>query len=99
MIYLRVFMMVLAIYYIMLILQVITGVTWTAKKVTPLRFIIPFYFWFTINSDELKNAAIDTETEGMNPESTTDCKEGVYVKVNGKWVNEKDYSEIINKDE
>ena len=97
MIWLRVFMMVLAVYYIMLIFQVITGVVWTAKRVTFFRFIIPFYFWITINSPEITEVAIDTETQGLDPMEKRDERDGVFVKYKGKWISEKEYSEIINK--
>lgn len=101
MIWLRVFMFVLAIYYIMLIFQVITGVTWTAKRVTFLRFIIPFYFWITINSSDVTEIAVDTETEGMDPKFNNEFKRNIdnniYVKYKGKWISETEYKEIINK--
>jgi len=64
MIWIRILILLLSIYYVMVIFQMLTEITWTSSKITFLKFICPFYFWVELliskNNDSSSNKNDDS---------------------------------------
>lgn len=90
-------MFVLVIYYLMVILQLVTGLNWTSRKITFLRFICPLYFWFTINRPEKYEVGIDCETKGLDP-TDDDERGGLFIKDKDGWVPADEFKRRSEKD-